>query len=61
VPQLDQDVLEELERDGLGGGERLTLESAVGGGQLESGTNRIVGLGGDPHGGDSLRKTLKSA
>jgi len=49
VLELEQDVLEELQRDLLGLGEPLALDGLlVGrGGQLERGPYRIVGLSGN--------------
>ena len=51
VLELEQDVLEELQRDLLRFGEPLALDGLlVGrGGQLQRGPNRVVGFGGDPH------------
>jgi hypothetical protein len=50
VLQLQEDVLEELEWDVLRGREALALHRlAFGGGELERGTDRVVGFRGDPH------------
>jgi hypothetical protein len=51
VLQLEQDVLEELERDVLRLGETLALDRAfIGGGELGRRADGVVGLGGDAHG-----------
>ena len=51
VLELEQDVLQELQRDVLGFGELLALDRLlVGRGrQLERGAHRVVGFCGDPH------------
>ena len=51
VLELEQDVLEELQRDLLGLGELLALDGLLvgGGGELQRGPDRVVGFGGDPH------------
>ena len=50
VLQLEQDVLEELERDVLRLGELLALDGLVaGGGHLDRGAHGVIGFGGDPH------------
>ena len=50
VLELEQDVLEELERDVLGLGELLALDRAfAGGGQLGRRAHGVVGLRGDAH------------
>ena len=51
VLELEQDVLEELQRDVLRLGEPLALDGALlaGGGQLGRRPHGVVGLGGNPH------------
>ena len=50
VLQLEQDVLEELERDVLRLGELLALDGLVArGGHLDRGAHGVVGFCGDPH------------
>src|SRR5205823_4576669 len=50
VPQVAEDVLEELGRDGLRGGQRLALDRpAAGRGELHRGAHGVVGARGDPH------------
>ena len=51
VLELEQDVLEELQRDVLGLGQALALDraSSAGGGKLGSGPHRVVGLRGNSH------------
>jgi hypothetical protein len=51
VLELAEDVLEELERDVLGFGDRLALDGlSPGGGELDRGPDGVVDLGRDPHG-----------
>ena len=52
VAELAEDVLEEVERDALGGRDPLGLDRLlVGrGGELDRGAHRIVGFGRDSHG-----------
>ena len=51
VLELEQDVLEELQRDVLGLGQALALDRALlGGGQLGGRPHRVVGLRGNAHG-----------
>ena len=50
VLELEQDVLEELQRDVLGLGEALALDGTlVGGGKLGRRPHRVVGLRGNAH------------
>ena len=50
VLELEQDVLEELQRDVLGLGELLALDRPFAGrGQLGGGAHGVVGFGGDAH------------
>ena len=50
MAQVGEDVLEELQRDRLGGRERVALDrAAAGGGELDGGAEGVVGLRGDAH------------
>ena len=50
VPEVDQDVLEEVERDLLRLREPVALHRAgAGRGELDGRADRVVRLGGDPH------------
>ena len=60
VAKLEEDVLEELLRDGLRGRDALALDEPVRGGELEHGPERVIDLGGDPHGASVTRPRRRS-
>jgi len=51
VTQLSKDVLQEVQRNALGGGDALGRDRllAVGGGQLHYRPDGVVSFGGDAH------------